>query len=234
MDEDFQSCIVLGVRSDATVQEIKNAYRSLAREWHPDLVPDDGPKRRVAEEKLRSINRAYRTLRERRSARWAERSRPHPAPLGYDPIGWRESAAESAFAPKQEGEDSVYDRALDLHFRGLEDLRHGRCREAVSGLTQSICLVPNNRVALLALGRAHRSLGQHAKSAWAFERAALLDPESGESRYELGLALLAVGDTVGASRELEALSPIDPDLALLLGDSIESALNTDGSGNAAA
>ena len=46
---------VLGVSSSATEDEIKSAYRKLAKKYHPDLNPGD----KVAEEKMREINDAY-------------------------------------------------------------------------------------------------------------------------------------------------------------------------------
>ncbi len=49
---------VLGVKKDATQEEIKAAYRKLARQYHPDLHPDD-PK---AAEMFKEINEAYETL----------------------------------------------------------------------------------------------------------------------------------------------------------------------------
>src|SRR5437588_12202272 len=56
MAEDFYK--VLGVSREASADEIKKAYRKLARENHPDRNPDD-PK---AEDRFKSIQQAYDTL----------------------------------------------------------------------------------------------------------------------------------------------------------------------------
>jgi molecular chaperone DnaJ len=48
----------LGVANSASQDEIKKAYRELARRWHPDRNPDD-PK---AEERFKEIQQAYDTL----------------------------------------------------------------------------------------------------------------------------------------------------------------------------
>ncbi len=47
---------VLGVSSTATEDEIKQAYRALAKKYHPDLNPDDP---QGAEKKMKEINEAY-------------------------------------------------------------------------------------------------------------------------------------------------------------------------------
>jgi molecular chaperone DnaJ len=49
---------VLGVKKAATPDEIKKAYRKLARKYHPDANPDD-PK---SEEKFKEVSNAYETL----------------------------------------------------------------------------------------------------------------------------------------------------------------------------
>jgi molecular chaperone DnaJ len=56
MAEDFYN--VLGVSRDASAEEIKKAYRKLARENHPDRNPDDP----TAEDRFKSIQEAYDTL----------------------------------------------------------------------------------------------------------------------------------------------------------------------------
>jgi curved DNA-binding protein len=49
---------VLEVNKNASVEEIKQAYRSLARKYHPDRNPGD----KSAEEKFKDINEAYSIL----------------------------------------------------------------------------------------------------------------------------------------------------------------------------
>ena len=50
--------LLLGVEREATVADIKRAYKRLARKYHPDINPGD----RVAEQQFHQIARAYETL----------------------------------------------------------------------------------------------------------------------------------------------------------------------------
>src|SRR3989442_7532816 len=52
---------VLGVPRDATAKAIRDAYRKLARQYHPDLQ-DTPAKKKVAEEKFKEINEAHEVL----------------------------------------------------------------------------------------------------------------------------------------------------------------------------
>lgn len=49
---------VLGVSKSASEDEIKKAYRKLAKQYHPDLNPDD----KSAEAKFKEVNEAYEVL----------------------------------------------------------------------------------------------------------------------------------------------------------------------------
>lgn len=49
---------ILGVDKTATADEIKRAFRSLAKKYHPDLNPNDAE----AEKKFKEINEAYEVL----------------------------------------------------------------------------------------------------------------------------------------------------------------------------
>ena len=49
---------ILGVERNFTSDQIKRAYRQLAKKYHPDLHPGD----KKAEEKFKEINEAYEVL----------------------------------------------------------------------------------------------------------------------------------------------------------------------------
>ena len=56
MSEDYYK--ILGVSRDASDEEVQNAYRELARKYHPDLNPDD----QAAQQKFKEVQRAYEVL----------------------------------------------------------------------------------------------------------------------------------------------------------------------------
>lgn len=103
---------VLGVRRDASQDEIKKAFRRLARELHPDVNPD--PK---TQERFKEINAAYEVLSDpqkkqvydlggdpcRRTAEVAraasDRAASATSPTSWTPSSARRPSAVPARAP---------------------------------------------------------------------------------------------------------------------------------------
>ncbi len=57
---------VLGISREATDEEIKKAYRELARKYHPDNYVNN-PLAELVEEKMKEINEAYDRIQKERS-----------------------------------------------------------------------------------------------------------------------------------------------------------------------
>jgi len=90
----------LGVARSATAEEIKKAYRKLARKYHPDVNPKD----KTAEEKFKEVSEAYEVLSdpEKRKrydqlgANWKAGAdfTPPPGWRPYGPGGWEGARVE--------------------------------------------------------------------------------------------------------------------------------------------
>ncbi|HVR43223.1 MAG TPA: DnaJ domain-containing protein [Thermoanaerobaculia bacterium] len=53
---------ILDLEPGASDEQIRTAYRDLSKVWHPDRFANDPAVQRKAEEKLKAINEAYRTI----------------------------------------------------------------------------------------------------------------------------------------------------------------------------
>lgn len=76
---------LLGVKQDATPEEIKRAYRKLARELHPDVNPDP-----TAQERFKEVTTAYEVLSDPEKRRVVD--------LGGDPLSQAGGGAGNPFA----------------------------------------------------------------------------------------------------------------------------------------
>jgi len=83
---------ILGVNKNATKEEISQAFRKLARKYHPDVNPDD----KSAEEKFKEINEAHEVLSDadkrkkydQFGAQWQQYTRTGGRPEDFDWSKW--------------------------------------------------------------------------------------------------------------------------------------------------
>ena len=76
IDEPYK---VLGVSRDASDEEIKQAYRKLAKKYHPDLNPGD----QEAAKRMQEVNAAYEQIKNPEKVQ----SQPSGGGYDYDPFG---------------------------------------------------------------------------------------------------------------------------------------------------
>ncbi|MCP5114333.1 MAG: J domain-containing protein, partial [bacterium] len=79
MSEDLYT--ILGLKKDASVSEIKQAYRKLARKHHPDLNPGD----QESEKRFKKISAAYAVLSDPEKRRKYDTLGPRFAEGGFSP-----------------------------------------------------------------------------------------------------------------------------------------------------
>src|SRR5438445_12416160 len=77
---------VLGVDKNANDDELKKAFRRLARQYHPDTQTSEQEKK-VAEEKFKEINEAYATLSDQDKRRRYDTFGHAEGPQGFEGFG---------------------------------------------------------------------------------------------------------------------------------------------------
>jgi molecular chaperone DnaJ len=117
---------VLGVPRDATADQIKKAYRKLARKNHPDVNPGD----RAAEERFKEISRAHDVLSDETQRKNYDEFGEDALQGGFDPERAREYQRWQESAARGRGGGFSGRRA---EARGFEDIFGGAAGGATSG-----------------------------------------------------------------------------------------------------
>lgn len=127
MDDPYK---VLGLSPGASDEEVKRAYRQLAKKYHPDLHPGDAE----AARKMQEINAAYEQIKNPDKARSQPGSSGSSGGYGgyggygYDPFG---GAWQQAYRRQSRPEGDAYQQAA---FRYIQ---YGEYRQALNALANS-------------------------------------------------------------------------------------------------
>ena len=133
---------ILGVSQDATDIEIKNAYRALARKYHPDNYAGHPDMAELAEEKMKEINAAYEEInKQRKTGKGGAKGKN----TTYNDIRNMINARRMREAEAALARIPVAGRTADWHFlESLVLMQRGYVNDAMRELETACQMDPNN------------------------------------------------------------------------------------------
>ena len=162
IDDPYQ---VLGVSRDASDEEIKRAYRTLTKKYHPDLHPGD----EACAKKMQEINAAYDQIKNpekyQRSTSGPQGQGPFSGygPFGYDPFGGYQQQQ------RREPQGDQYEEAA------YQYIRFNRFQEALNVLQN--CQVKTARWYYLSC-LANNGVGNQVTALEHIRRAVSMEPDN--------------------------------------------------------
>lgn len=143
---------ILGISPTATDEEVKNAYRNLARKYHPDNFDDGNPLKDLAKEKMQEINAAYDEIQRKRSTGSSSGSDSYSS-YGSSTSGAgiyatvRQKINERKYRDAESLLASVheFDRTADWHFlTSVCLMQRGKTADAMRELEMACTMDPAN------------------------------------------------------------------------------------------
>ena len=160
---------VLGVSRNASDEEIKKAYRTLSRKYHPDANVNN-PNKDQAEEKFKEVQQAYEDIMQQKQ-RGTSQSAYQQSTAGSSAYGGASSYGGSGYGGYQENDPQMQDilRLIQMHrFNdALRELERIQRRDARWYYYSAI---------------AHNGLGQNATALEHIRAAVQMEPNNLEYR----------------------------------------------------
>lgn len=179
---------VLGVARDASPEEIRAAFRRLARELHPDRF--QGPEKKRAEERFQRVTQAFNVLSNPETRARYDKSLETATPIG--PVDPRELAK------------ALLAKAIALARQGDALQAHDYFQQAEAHDPSSAKIQHQFGLFLAQTGRLEQALRK-------LEKACSLDPLNGNYFVDCARLFLRAGMVLRAGRFAEQAAQLLPD-----------------------
>jgi DnaJ-class molecular chaperone len=197
VNRDVDYYTLLGVTKHATPAEIRERFRTMAREAHPDRFPRD--QKAEAERKFQELTEAVNVLTspEKKQAYDFERNLVTSGAVGgdgdavvqsyltqgiaaYKEQKWEEAAGNFQLAVHRNPRD-----ARGQHYLGLAAARAGDYRQAIKALEAAMAVDPQNVRLLKDAAMIHRQAGLLTKAERLYQDVLRWDPSARDARAAL-------------------------------------------------
>jgi curved DNA-binding protein CbpA len=199
---------ILQIPRNASNNQIKAAFRRLARQYHPDYNPNDPE----AVTKFREIEQAYRVLSDKDKRKEYDRSLSPEIPTfqrsaeGFYQQGWhyaQEKNYQLAIAFYQQAIAinpqfwQAYLQRAEVYYHNQQD------RQVLSDCRQVLQLKPDCSQAYYYLGLSRQRLGYTQSSLEAYGKAIAIDQNNPQFYYQRGLALEELSELPAARKDFQ-------------------------------
>ncbi|MDY7013696.1 MAG: tetratricopeptide repeat protein [Cyanobacteriota bacterium] len=204
---------ILRVSPQATIEEIKAAFRKLARQYHPDLHPNNPQ----AEAEFKRICEAYETLSDLARRGLSDRlGTPKTRKTELNPYDFYVRGAQKLLEKDYRGAIDQYNQAIRLNPRFVEaflkraEVRYklGDDRGTLEDCRQVLEIDPDDPDAHYYQGRARYRLGYSQSALEAYGRALSFDPQNARAYYYRGIAHNDLNNEAAALRDWQKAAEV--------------------------
>ncbi len=170
---------VLGVTPDASDEEIKKAYRDLAKKYHPDMNPGDAH----AAEKMNEINDAYDRIKNGDTAQpaYGQGGAAYQQYGSQDPFGWGAWTGYSDPFRAYYSQQSQRQSERSEYVAAKSYIRNGMYKEALTALSGVPMTERDGKWYYLHAG-ANMYLGNKIAALESAKRAVEIEPDNEDYR----------------------------------------------------